>query len=145
MIYNADNKLDVFKAHNDLKLLIANKSVFRITRVYKKRSYAQNRYLYLILTYFANQYGETIDYVKQYFFKELVNPDIFKTSYTNTRTKETRIAWRSTADLDSKELTTAIDKFRHYSAQKANIYLPAREDIELLNSLEIENEKYKMY
>lgn len=43
--------------------------------------------------------------------------------------REQKTSWRSTADLDTKELTTAIDRFRNYSSKEAGIYLPEPSDL----------------
>ena len=52
--------------------------------------------------------------------------------------------WRSTADLDTKELTTAIDKFRDYSSAEAGIYLPEPKDLAILQDIEIELKNNKI-
>ena len=45
-------------------------------------------------------------------------------------------AWRSTASLDTKEMTTAIDNFRDYASKEAGIYLPTPDDLVYLNEIE---------
>ena len=82
------------------------------------------------------EYGETPEYVKQDIFKKLVNPQIFLTEYVNYKTGEVREAWRSTADLNTKEMTTAIDNFRDYASKEAGIYLPTPDDLISLNEIE---------
>ena len=77
-----------------------------LREVRKQRTYSQNRYLHLILSVFALEMGETLEYVKQDVFKKIVNPDIFKQEYYNKK-GEYRIHWKSTMDLDTSEMTKA--------------------------------------
>ena len=41
------------------------------------RSISQNNYLYLILSYYAVEFGYSLNYTKQEIFKKLVNPNTF--------------------------------------------------------------------
>jgi len=43
----------------------------------EKRSLNQNKYLHLILTWFAMETGYSMNFVKVEYFKKLCNPDIF--------------------------------------------------------------------
>ena len=70
MIYDANKQIDAINARMKFDKLIEDKQTFTLSVKRKKRSYAQNRYLHLLLQYFANNYGETLEYVKQYFLKK---------------------------------------------------------------------------
>ena len=105
----------------------------------------QNRYLHLILGWFAIEYGETLEHVKQEFFKKEVNAEIFKTERTNKKTGEVRLDWKSTADLDTKELTEAIDRFRTWSSKTAGIYLPSANEESYLKQIIVEMDLQKEY
>lgn len=72
-----------------------------------------------------------------------MNPDIFKTKFTNEKTGEIRDDWRSVTDLDTKEKTTAIDRFRDYASKEGGIYLPEPNDLVALNYIETEIKKNK--
>ncbi len=78
-------------------------------------------------------------------FKQLVNPELFKTEHVNRKTGEVREAWKSTADLDTKQMTLAVDRFRNYASKEAGIYLPEADEREFLENIEIEVERYKEY
>lgn len=145
MIYDLDKDHDVQKFKEHTNLAIDKKVRVELKQKRLKRSFSQNAYLHLILSYFANEYGDSLDFVKQYFFKEVVNPDLFKIEYENKKQGYKRIEWRSSADLDSKEMTIAIDKFRHYSIQEAGIYLPEASQTELINHIEKLSENYGRY
>lgn len=67
-IYNLNNPLEVNNARLRLDKMIQDKSIINLTKKRFKRTYQQNRYLHLLLSYFAIQYGETPEYVKQVFF-----------------------------------------------------------------------------
>ena len=136
MIFNASNEFDIQRAKERLGYLIDKKKTFEITEKKPKRTYSQNNYIHLLFEWFALEYGETPEYVKQEIFKKLVNPQIFLTEYVNYKTGEVREAWRSTADLNTKEMTTAIDNFRDYASKEAGIYLPTPDDLISLNEIE---------
>lgn len=136
MIFNASNEFDIQRAKERLGYLIDKKKTFEITEKKPKRTYSQNNYIHLLFAWFALEYGETPEYVKQEIFKKLVNPQIFLTEYVNYKTGEVREAWRSTADLNTKEMTTAIDNFRDYASKEAGIYLPTPDDLNSLNEIE---------
>ena len=136
MIFNASNEFDIQRAKERLGYLIDKKKTFEITEKKPKRTYSQNNYIHLLFAWFALEYGETPEYVKQEIFKKLVNHEIFLTEYVNYKTGEVRAAWRSTADLNTKEMTTAIDNFRDYASKEAGIYLPTPDDLISLNEIE---------
>ena len=136
MIFNASNEFDIQRAKERLGYLIEKKKTFEITEKKPKRTYSQINYILLHFSWFALEYVEITDIVKQDIFKKLVNPQIFLTEYVNYKTGEVRAAWRSTADLNTKEMTTAIDNFRDYASKEAGIYLPTPDDLTFLNEIE---------
>lgn len=138
MIYDASLGFYQEKALKRLEWLIDNKRKFEIREIVPIRTLAQNRYLHLILSWFAFEYGETLEYVKVEFFKKIVNPDLFKVEYANPVTGEVREALRSSKDLDKSEMTLAIDKFRDWASKEAGIYLPDAKDLDSVRSLEME-------
>lgn len=91
------------------------------------RTNSQNRYLHAAIGYLGAQLGYTKDYVKQHFFKEAANAELFKVTRTNRDGKK-YTDLRSAADLTKEEMSTAIERFRHWSAQKAGVYIPSSED-----------------
>lgn len=140
--YNATSEFDVHKARSRLEYLIEKQKTFEIIEKKPKRSLSQNNYLHLILSYFGLQYGETLEYVKQEMFKKQVNKEIFQSEYANRKTGEIRESWKSTASLNTREMTTAIERFRNYASKEMGIYLPAPEDLIYLQEIEVEIKKY---
>lgn len=147
MIYNATISFDVQRAKTRLNSLIEKGKTFEIKEKKKTRSLPQNRYLHLILSWYAYEYGETMEYVKQEVFKKVVNREVFLKEYINKKTGEIREDWKSTRDLNALELTTAIERFRDYSSKEAGIYLPEPRDLVSLEEIEkqISNQQVKQY
>ena len=145
MIFSANIELDVARARERMEWFIKNKKRFELTEKKNKRSISQNSYLHLILGWYALEYGDKREHIKQEVFKKQVNREIFLREFVNRKTGEIRDEWRSTTDLDTGELTTAINRFRDYSAMEAGIYLPVPEDLIQLQQLENELSKHKQY
>ncbi len=138
MIYNPNIPFDLQRAKERFKWLIQKGKTFELTEKRQKRSIQQNSYLHLILGWYAWEYGETMEYIKQEVFKKQINTEIFKTEYINKKTGEFREDWKSTADLNTKEMTIAIDRFRDYASKEAGIYLPEPSDLIYLQEIEKE-------
>lgn len=144
MWYDGNNELEAMQARMRLDKLIKDGKVFELTEKKPKRSLPQNAYLHVLLSYFAAETGNTLEWVKKEYYKKLVNPDIF------IRTKEDRFRGlvkylRSSAELDTAEMTTSIDRFRNWSASEVGIYLPSPDEERLLQLAQIEIEKNKEF
>lgn len=136
MIYNTSNHVERQKAITRIKKLLENKAVIEIIEKKPTRTIKQNRYLHLILGLFASETGYTLEEVKQEIFKKIVNPALFYEGEIGELVSIQR--WRSTADLDTFEMTQAIEKFRDYSTAEAGIYLPSPDEKDFLMQIEIE-------
>ena len=129
------------------KLLALAKDKTLVVEIKKRlpqRSSSQNKYLHVILGFFASQTGYSLDEVKQDFFKKHCSPDIFYAERENVKGQKVRYL-RSSADLSTGEMTLAIERFRNYSAAEAGIYLPSPNEDSFLLYCEQEIEKYKEY
>ena len=138
MFYDANKPIDVQRAIVKFKHLIEKKKTFELTQKKEKRTLNQNSYLHLILSFFALEYGETLEYVKFEFFKKLVNKQIFEYERINVKTGEIRIDYRSSASLNTKEMTDAIERFRNYSSKEAGVYLPTPKEGIMLKEIELQ-------
>lgn len=145
MLYNGQKEIDCQRAAERLNFLIKNQKVFELKEKKQKRTLNQNRYLHLILSWYALEYGETLEYIKQVVFKREINREIFEYERINKKTGEVRIDYRSTTKLNTKELSTAIDRFRDYSSRIAGIYLPEPKDLIILQEIEIQIENNREY
>lgn len=109
---------------------------FNLTKTFR-HSNRQNRYLHLIIRYFASVYGTTAENAKEQFFKSVANRDIFYTAGSSSP--------RSTASLSDDEMHTAIERFRNWSAMEAGIYLPASDETENIRSAQMEINRNRNY
>ena len=143
MLYDLTNDLDKNRAIEKFKYFINQNKIIELKEKRKIRSIRQNSYLHLILSWFALEMGETLEYTKQETFKREVNPDIFCYDFINRKTGEIRKDLKSTSIIDTKELTTAIDRFRNFASLNFGIYLPEPEDLVNLREMErqINNQK----
>ena len=125
-------------------LLEKSNGIVELTEKKPRRSNQQNAYLHVILGYFAMETGNTLEWVKQQYFKKLVNADIFIREQEDKWLGRMKVL-RSSADLDSAEMTPAIDRFRNWSSSEAGIYLPSANEEDMLSLMEIEISRYKQY
>lgn len=145
MKYNLNNPIHQQKFKEKVNEFYMSKEFVELKKVMPPRSNAQNSYLHLLIGWFALEYGETTEYVKDDLFKKKVNIAIFETEFVNRKTGECRKGWRSTRALDSKEMTMAIDRFRDWSSKEANIYLPQPNEHDYLKQVQIEMDKQRQY
>lgn len=144
MIYNLQEPLERAQFEARCKHLSEKGARVELTEKRDKRTLSQNSYLHLILSYFALQYGERMEHIKQELFKRHVNADLF------LREKEGKgigryYVLRSSAELDTKEMTTAIDRFRDWASKEVGVYLPTPEENGLIGEIEREVEMNKRW
>lgn len=143
MLYDLKNTLDRERFKRRSNDLYAKGVVVELTEK-KKRTPAQNRYLHLILGWYAMETGNDLEYVKQNYFKRLCNPVIFQEYKQDEYTGETEVL-KSTRSCNTEELTVSIERFRNWSSQECGIYLPSPDEQEFLQSIEVEMEKQKQW
>lgn len=127
MKYNTANKKEKSDAEAYFKKLVDTESLVEIKKVSRNRSLRQNSYLHLLLGAFGDHFGYTIEEAKL-IYKE-VNKNIYYYK------KKDRVFIRSSADLDSAEMTKTIDHFRKVSAEQG-CDLPLATDQDWLRSIE---------
>lgn len=144
MIYNLSSQLDVLNARTRLEFLIKRGCIVELTEKKQKRTINQNAYLHLLLGYFASQTGNTLEWVKQQYYKKLCNPDLFIGERDDPFLGRVRYV-RSSSDLRTDEMNLSIERFRNWSAAEAGIYLPDATSEGELAALQVEVERYKTY
>ncbi|WP_315513604.1 hypothetical protein [Prevotella histicola] len=144
MIYNTSNPLDKANFLLRAKKLADSGKVIELTEKKPKRSLPQNKYLHVILAYFGAQTGNTLEWVKQQYYKKLVNPDLFIREKEDKYLGRIKVI-RSSADLDTSEFSLSIERFRNWAAQEAGIYLPSSDEYIIIQQMEIEIERNKDY
>lgn len=143
MLYDLKNPLDRDRFKRRCNALYEKQGMVLLEEK-TQRSSQQNRYAHLIMSYLAMETGNTLDYVKEIFYKRAANKELF------VREKEDEILGkveylRSSADLSKEEMTLSIDRFRDWSSQTAGIYLPTANEQEFLASIEYEMSRYKQW
>lgn len=144
MKYDLKNIVDINRAIDYFEVLKARKSKIEIKERRKTRTYSQNRYLHLLLGYIALETGHSLPYIKENIFKIKLSPDIFKPKESNGKLS-IEIITRSSAKLDTKEMTVAIDRFIDWSKDELNIQLPKPNEKEYIAQLEAELEHQKQW
>ena len=142
MIYNTSNPLDKANFLLRAKKLAESGVIVDLTEKKPRRSLPQNKYLHVILAYFGAQTGNTLEWVKQQYYKKLVNPDLFIREKEDKYLGKIKVL-RSSADLDTSEFSLSIERFRNWAAQEADIYIPSADEAILIQQMEIEIERNK--
>ena len=122
MLYNLSNPHELEKFTTKAQWLAAKGGVVELTEK-KQRTLRQNSYLHVILSFFACEYGCSADEAKLDLFKRQCNSELFIVNKTNKKGDEIKTL-RSSTELTTAEMTTAIERFRNWSSAVAGIYLP---------------------
>ncbi len=142
--YNLDSPYDLEKFRAKVQEMELKGGYVELKRKASQRSRSQNNYLHLLLGYFALEFGYSLEQVKMQFFKILCNADIFIHQRPN-KYGETVDHIRSSAELTTEEMSTAITRFRNYSASECGLYLPEPGEKGSLMYIEQQMENNKEY
>ena len=110
------------------KKLLDQKAKVEVKKVSEKRSINQNSYLHVCLNLSGIYFGYTLEEVKY----------LFKKNFGLVYTKNNEQFIRSSADLDTKEMTDFIDFIREQNSIEGN-YIPSPEEY-LKNQFAIDKE-----
>lgn len=144
MLYDTSNPLDKANFLLRAKKLADSGVIVDLTEKKPRRSLPQNKYLHVILAYFGTQTGNTKEWVKQQYYKKLVNPDLFIREKEDKYLGKIKVL-RSSAALDISEFSLSIERFRNWAAQEAGIYIPSADEAILIQQMEIEIERNKEF
>lgn len=143
MLYDLKNPLDKERFKRRCNALFKKQGIVELSEK-TVRSNQQNRYLHLLCGYLAMETGNSLDYVKEVFYKRAANKDIFVRIKDDELLGQTEYL-RSSASLSQEEFSVSIDRLRDWSSQVAGIYLPSPNEEQLLASIEVEMSKYKQW
>ena len=143
-LFNLSNPLDNANFLLRAKKLAESGKIVELTEKKPRRSLPQNKYLHVILAYFGTQTGNTTEWVKQQYYKKLVNPDLFIREKEDKYLGRIKVL-RSSADLDTAEMSLSVERFRNWAAQEAGIYIPSADEAMLIQQMEIEIERSKEF
>ncbi|MEG2370566.1 MAG: recombination protein NinB [Alistipes sp.] len=144
MVYDLDTVLDRERFKKRVNALFERRKIVECSERKPKRSNDQNSYLHAILGEFAMQTGYTLEHVKVEYFKKLCNPTLFIRKKTDRFVGAVE-ELRSSADLDTGEMSDAIARFRNWSSAEAEIYLPEPHEEEYLQSIEREMQHHRIW
>jgi hypothetical protein len=144
MIYDTSNPLDKANFLLRAKKLAESGKIIELTEKKPRRSLPQNKYLHVLLAYFGTQTGNTLEWVKQQYYKKLVNPDLFIREKEDKYLGKIKVL-RSSADLDTSEFSLSVERFRIWASQEAGIYLPSADEYIIIQQMEIEIERSKEF
>lgn len=145
MKYNLENVKEADEAFEYLTKLSGQESFVEIKKINPKRSLNQNAYLHLTFGIFSLETGYTLEESKTIYKRE-ANPAIYvysKQIAYRGGTREVKFL-KSSADLDTLEMTITIDKWREYAAENG-VHIPPPENLDELRSLENEIDKQSFY
>ncbi len=112
-------------------------------KYYPKRTNPQNRLLHLALSYFAHCYGCTITEAKEVYLKQYACRETFLVDITDKNGEKAKY-FRSTADLNTVEMSNVINNFLAYASCNG-IEMPKPNDSLGWMLCEREVEKTKAY
>lgn len=144
MILDLSKDFDRKKCREYVDYLMKRQVIVEVKERKRQRSLSQNSYAHLLMGYFASEFGMTLEDVKYEVFKKRVNYEIFARERENKRGQKV-VYMRSTTDLDTGEFTTAIERFRNFSASEAGLYLPAPNEYDALLEAEKQIALFEKY
>lgn len=145
MLYNLSSPLDAQNARARLELLIRRGAFAELTEKKPKRTTSQNSYLHLCLGYFASQTGNTLEWVKKYYYKCHCNRELFVREKMDAVLGRMVKYMRSSADLTTEEMSVSIDRFRNWALVEGGVAIPdATSEAEIM-AMQIEVERYRQY
>lgn len=99
----------------------------------KARTLSQNNYCHLAISYFALQIGLPMQEVKEVYFKNYCNHELFARKRYDKILNVEREYLRSTTELTKDEMSLAIDRFLKFAAEQGVYIAPSDEYIALLH------------
>lgn len=144
MIFNLNNPYEVDKYKDYVNKLFKDRAIVEVKKRLPNRTLKQNSYLHLLLGFFACETGYSLEEVKLDYFKKMCNRDLFERKKINKQGSEITYM-RSSSELSTGEMTTAIERFRNYSSAQAGIYLPAPDENQFLIHIQQEIERNKEF
>ena len=144
MVLELSKDGDRSKFRSYCEYLLKRQVVVEVKEKKHQRSLAQNAYLHICLAYFASEYGYDMETVKYDLFKRQVNREIFARERENRNGLKVTYM-RSTRDLDTGEMTTAIERWRNWCSSEAGLYIPEAGEHDALLEAEKQIAMYEKY
>ena len=142
MQYNLANPLDRERFKARAKALLEKGVSVELTEK-SFRTTSQNAYLHLLLGVIAMETGNTLADAKEYYYKRLINHDLFISEKVD-RLGHTVEVVRSSSALTKEEMKVSIDRLKRWGADNG-IYLPNPEDEQILHDIAVEMGRLASY
>ena len=110
-LYDLGNPLDSQNFKLRCNALYKKGCIVELKERKPQRTSTQNKYLHTCLGYFGALTGYDLEYVKREYYKILCNPDTFIREVDDKYRGRIKVL-RSSADLDTYELSLTLDRFR---------------------------------
>ena len=136
MIYRTKNKIEAQNAIERLNFLISKGKKVEIKDKKATRSLSLNAYQHVLFAYYGLHTGYTRDEVKQDIFKRYICRDIF------VYLKNGIEVCKSTADLDNKVASLALNRFIDRALIDLGLKLPQPHEKEFVAWCKEETERY---
>lgn len=136
MIYDLNNALSKAQFEKRVEKLLERNALVELTDK-TRRSNNQNSYLHLLIGAIALETGNTLEYVKEHYYKREANAHLYVTKKVDELTNKCIEVVRSSADLTTEEMTDSIARFKSWSAEYG-YYLPEANDELILREIEIQ-------
>lgn len=94
----------------------------------RQNSLSQNSYIHVAIQFFALQVGLPPGEVKDVYFKQTCNRDLFVRKRHDRILDVDRQYLRSSRELTSEEMSVAIDRFLKWAADTAGVYIPPSDE-----------------
>ena len=144
MIYDLNNELQR-EAYKKRFVSLYNKRATVELTDKTNRTLNQNSYLHALIGFAAIEMGEPFEYVKQSWYKERSNKDLFVKEHFDKDSGEVIYFLISTAKLTKEEMSLSIDRFRNWLAIEKELKTPDPDNTKALNKLQTEIERNKQY
>ena len=122
MLLNLAKPDELAKARTYFDKLVKDADKIELRKIAKKRTVLQNSYLHVLFTLWGLHFGYTVEESKT----------VVKNHLGYSYEKNGQYFFVQTSGMDTKELTTFIDKFRNWSSSEG-CYLPTPEEYKLRN------------
>jgi len=109
------------------------------------KSLSQNAYIHLLFEWVALNTGYRKEWVKQYLFKQIVNPQIFVIEFVNEQNGEICNFIRSWASVTKEEADISISRFIDHCTQNGDLQIPTqfnKADISYIQDEIFNNQKF---
>jgi hypothetical protein len=142
MQYDLKSEYQLKAFQSKVEKLLERGAVVELTeKTFRSRN--QNSYLHLLIGVVAMETGNTLADVKEYYFKEICNSDLFHRQHFD-KLGNCIDTIRSSADLTKEEMSIAIDRFKMWGAENG-IYMPNPGDESLLREIAVEMGRMSKY